>query len=85
MIILYTALVAVVLAFVLGFLLGFFKKVFYVQEDPLQGKIKAALPGANCGGCGFPGCDGYAAAVAKGKASVDGCSAGGKKVAIIFK
>lgn len=81
MIILYTALVAVVLAFVLGFLLGFFKKVFYVQEDPLQGKIRAALPGANCGGCGFPGCDGYAAAVAKGKSSVDGCSAGGKQTA----
>ena len=33
--------------------------------------------GANCGACGFPGCDGYAAAVADGKAEVGACAVGG--------
>ena len=31
------------------------------------------LPGHNCGACGFPRCDGFAAAVAAGKAPVSGC------------
>ena len=34
-----------------------------VREDPRIGMVTAALPGANCGGCGFPGCDGYARAL----------------------
>ena len=31
-----------------------------VKEDPRIGLVTAELPGVNCGGCGFPGCDGYA-------------------------
>lgn len=38
-------------------------KFFYVKEDPKIAAVSEALPGANCGGCGFAGCDGYAAAV----------------------
>lgn len=38
-------------------------KAFYVKEDPKIAAVSEALPGANCGGCGFAGCDGYAAAV----------------------
>lgn len=38
-------------------------KFFYVQEDPKIAAVSDALPGANCGGCGFAGCDGYASAV----------------------
>ena len=37
--------------------------------------ITAALPGANCGGCGFPGCDGYARALVAGTAPVGACAA----------
>ncbi|MGL4982641.1 MAG: RnfABCDGE type electron transport complex subunit B [Treponemataceae bacterium] len=77
MTILYTILVAFGLAFSLGILLGFFKKIFYVEVDPKVEELREALPGANCGGCGFPGCDGFAAAVAKEQAPVDGCTAGG--------
>jgi Na+-translocating ferredoxin:NAD+ oxidoreductase RNF subunit RnfB len=79
-IIFITAGVAAALAFVLGIALGFFKELFHVPEDPLKGKIRDALPGANCGGCGFPGCDGYAAAVAGGE-DVTRCTAGGSAVA----
>jgi Na+-translocating ferredoxin:NAD+ oxidoreductase RNF subunit RnfB len=81
MIIIITAIFALVLAFVLGFALGFFKKVFAVEEDPLIGQVRECLPGANCGACGFPGCDGYASAVASRKAGISECSVGGQAVA----
>jgi len=80
-IVLITALFALALAFALGLALGFFKQFFAVKQDPLTGQIREALPGANCGACGFPGCDGYAAAVAKGDAGINSCSVGGQIVA----
>lgn len=40
-----------------------------------------ALPGNNCGGCGYPGCDGAAAAVVKGEAPISVCPVGGSPVA----
>ena len=79
--ILFTLLVSAVLAFILGLLLGFFKKIFHVEVDETVSKIRECLPGANCGGCGYPGCDGYAAACAKGDAPVNACTAGGAEVA----
>jgi Na+-translocating ferredoxin:NAD+ oxidoreductase RNF subunit RnfB len=79
MIILTTALFALALAFVLGFALGFFKKIFAVEQDPLIGMVRECLPGANCGGCGFAGCDGYASAVAARTAPINKCPVGGKE------
>ena len=38
-------------------------RVFYVEEDPRVQAVAEALPGANCGGCGYAGCEGYATAV----------------------
>lgn len=35
---------------------------FKVEENPIIYDIEAALPSANCGGCGFPGCRGFAVA-----------------------
>ena len=70
-----------VLAFVLGLALGFFKKKFHVEQDPKIALVREALPGANCGGCGFPGCDGYAAAIASGTAPINKCAPGGKNAA----
>jgi Na+-translocating ferredoxin:NAD+ oxidoreductase RNF subunit RnfB len=81
MIVLLTAIFAALLAFILGAALGFFREFFKVEEDPLIGVIRAILPGANCGACGFPGCDGYAAAIASGQADISRCSVGGKKTA----
>ena len=46
-------------------LLGIAARVFYVEEDPLVEAVTEALPGVNCGGCGYAGCEGYAIAVAK--------------------
>lgn len=80
-----TIIVSFVIAFILGFLLGFFKKIFAVEENPLTAKIRAVLPGVNCGGCGFPGCDGFAAACAEGKAPATGCRPGAAKSAEAIK
>lgn len=41
-------------------------KFFAVSENEKAGAIRACLPGANCGACGYAGCDGYAAALADG-------------------
>jgi Na+-translocating ferredoxin:NAD+ oxidoreductase RNF subunit RnfB len=80
-IIIITAAFALILAFTLGTALGFFRDFFAVPHDPLVDNIRAALPGANCGACGFPGCDNYAAAVAAGNAGINACTAGGPSVA----
>ncbi len=69
------------LAFVLGIALAFFREKFKVERDPKIDEVREALPGANCGGCGFPGCDGYAEAVATGRAAPTKCTAGGSSTA----
>lgn len=79
-IILFTAAASLTLALILGLLLGFFKKLFFVKTDPTIQAIRDALPGANCGGCGYPGCDGFADACAAGTAPANGCVAGGTEV-----
>ena len=49
-------------------------KKFAVYEDPRIAQVGELLPGANCGGCGFPGCSGMADALVKGAdaGSLDG-------------
>lgn len=64
-----------------GIMLTVFSKLFAVPVDETAEKVAAVLPGANCGGCGFSGCAGYAEAVASGKAVPDLCSVGGADVA----
>ncbi len=44
----------------LGLLLAVASKYLAVKEDPRVGEVLNMLPGANCGGCGFPGCSGMA-------------------------
>ena len=56
-------------------------KLFAVPSNPKRDAVREVLPGANCGGCGFPGCDGCADAIASGKAPVNACPVGGAEVA----
>jgi Na+-translocating ferredoxin:NAD+ oxidoreductase subunit B len=69
------------LGVVFAILLGFSSRRFAVKTDPRVDAVLAALPGSNCGACGFPGCLGLAEAVAAGKAGADGCVAGGNATA----
>lgn len=57
----------------IGLFLGFAGKKFAVEVDERETQVRELLPGANCGGCGYPGCDGLAKAIAEGKAPVNGC------------
>ncbi|HOW96779.1 MAG TPA: RnfABCDGE type electron transport complex subunit B [Kiritimatiellia bacterium] len=70
-----------VMAIVAGYTLGWANKVFHVAVDPRIEAINAALPGANCGGCGCVGCMSYAEAVAGGKIAPDKCTVGGSSCA----
>lgn len=66
----------------LGSGLAYASKKFAVEIDPKEEAILDALPGANCGGCGFPGCGGLATAIAKGEAATNACPVGGPDVAL---
>ena len=65
------------LGLVFGLVLAAASKVFYVETDPRLDLLNEALPGANCGGCGYAGCAGYAEAVLKGEAPIGLCASGG--------
>ena len=64
-----------------GLVLAGASKVFYVETDPRLDKLNECLPGANCGGCGYAGCGGYAEAVFNGEAPIGKCASGGNECA----
>ena len=66
----------------IGTVLVMASKAFYVYEDPKIVAIDDALPGANCGGCGYPGCNANAQAIAEGVQDVNSCVAAGDGVAM---
>ncbi|MBQ5560499.1 MAG: RnfABCDGE type electron transport complex subunit B [Lachnospiraceae bacterium] len=57
----------------IGLLLGIAGKKFAVEVDEREAKVRELLPGNNCGGCGYAGCDAMAQAIAKGEAPANGC------------
>ena len=67
-----------------GVILSIASRVFAVYVDPKVIEVREALPGANCGACGFPGCDGLANAIACGKAPVGACPIGGAATAEVI-
>lgn len=73
-----------IIAFIAAAILFVCSKKFAVEEDPRIGQVAEVLPQANCGGCGFPGCSGLAAALVKGadSGSLEGlnCPVGGAEV-----
>ncbi|MCT4661641.1 MAG: Fe-S cluster domain-containing protein [Tissierellales bacterium] len=76
-IIIYSILCLAGLGLLFGLILGVAAKKFAVEVDPKVEAIRGALPGANCGACGYPGCDGLAGAIAKGDAPANACPVGG--------
>lgn len=66
---------------IVGIGLGVFGEKFKVEIDEREAAVRACLPGNNCGGCGYPGCDGLAKAINEGKAPVNACPVGQKPVA----
>ncbi|MBQ7653249.1 MAG: RnfABCDGE type electron transport complex subunit B [Clostridia bacterium] len=68
-----------VLGAVFAVLLAFLSNKFKVSVDERVTDVRAHLSGANCGGCGFAGCDAFAEALVKGEASVSSCNATSKE------
>ena len=60
-----------------GLILSVASKIFEVKKDPREEAILSHLAGANCGGCGYPGCGGCAEAILAGKAPVTACAPAG--------
>ena len=69
------------LGLIFGAGLAYASQKFAVEVDPKITAIRDALPGANCGACGYPGCDGFAEAVFDEKAPANGCPVGGEGTA----
>lgn len=69
------------LGLLLGALLYMASVFFKVKVDPKVEALIEILPGANCGGCGYAGCNGLAVAIVKGEAPTNACTAGGKATA----
>ena len=79
--ILYAIAILGGLGLIFGAVLAIASKVFYVETDPRLDKLNECLPGANCGGCGYAGCGGYAEVVLKGEAPIGKCASGGNECA----
>jgi RnfABCDGE-type electron transport complex B subunit len=79
--ILLAAGVMLILAVFMAVVLGWANRAFHVEVDPRVEAVNNALPGANCGGCGYVGCGEYAEAVVEGKAGPEACPVGGANCA----
>lgn len=79
--ILIAATIVGITGLVIGILLGVAGKVFEVEVDEKEIAIRENLPGNNCGGCGYAGCDALAKAIAAGDAPANACPVGGAPVA----
>lgn len=75
------ALVIGVIGLLIALVLGVAANVFAVPVDEKELAVRDVLPGNNCGGCGYAGCDALAKAIANGEAQVSACPVGGAAVA----
>ena len=79
--VLIAAVVIGVTGLLIALLLGFAAIQFEVPVDEKEIAVREFLPGNNCGGCGYAGCDALAKAIAAGEAPVNACPVGGAAVA----
>lgn len=66
---------------IIGLFLGVSGEKFKVEIDEKEVSIRELLPGNNCGGCGYAGCDALAKAIANNEAEVSACPVGGSDAA----
>ena len=79
--IIHAAILVGVIGILIGLLLGFAGIKLAVPVDEKEIEVREFLPGNNCGGCGYAGCDALAKAIAAGEAPVNACPVGGAAVA----
>lgn len=76
-----SVLIISVMGLIFGASLGFAGVKLKIEVDPKLDLLKSALPGANCGACGFVGCEAYANAIFENNAPTNACPVGGADVA----
>ncbi|NLD19645.1 MAG: RnfABCDGE type electron transport complex subunit B [Clostridiales bacterium] len=80
--ILLPAIIVAAVGLIAGIILTIASKLMYVPVDEKVAAVREVLPGANCGACGYAGCDDYAAAFADNSdLSTTLCPVGGSSVA----
>ena len=79
--IVFAAVIVGCVGLFIGAFLGIAGKQLAVEVDPREEAITNTLPGNNCGGCGYAGCSGLAAAIVAGDAEIGACPVGGAAVA----
>lgn len=72
--VLIAAAVVGILGIIIGIFLGVSGAKFEVKVDERETLVREQLPGNNCGGCGYAGCDACAKAIVEGKAPVNACA-----------
>ena len=72
--IVWSVVILLAISVLFGLLLGILGKNLAVHRDERIDQVKEKLSGANCGSCGYPGCDGFAQALVEGKADISACS-----------
>ena len=73
------ALILLVLAMLFAIALAYLGKKLAVSRDERIDQVRDCLSGANCGECGYAGCDGFATALVEGKAELSSCNATSKE------
>lgn len=81
MLILNAALIVAGIGLIIGIVLAIASCIMAVPKDEKVEALTKALPGANCGACGYSGCEGYAKALASGETTPGKCSPGGEATA----
>lgn len=77
--ILYPVIILTGIAIAFSILIAIFSKKFAVKKDIQVEAVGNLLAGANCGACGYAGCEDFARALVKGEAKVSGCNATNKE------
>ena len=72
--ILVPVIIVAAIGLVCGVMLSLASHFLAVKTDERIEKVREVLPGANCGACGYSGCDGYAAAIVSGDAELTKCA-----------
>lgn len=79
--IIQAVLVVGITGLIFGIILSIASVIFAVKKDERIDLIEDALPGANCGACGFAGCSAYAGEIVNNGAAINLCSVGKSPVA----
>lgn len=78
--VIFAVIVVAGIGLIAGLGLSVASVIMSVKTDEKVEALRAELPGANCGACGFSGCDGYAEALARGETVPGLCAPGGPDV-----